>query len=90
MKCLKTLISVLKLQFFAMLSTDILQMANRSSHNDTEAEPDHESREKKLREVQAMLREMRYRSCVGQKKVADKEKTEAEKCKFIHSDSNTV
>ncbi|XP_027144166.1 laminin subunit alpha-5 isoform X2 [Larimichthys crocea] len=58
---------------------NILQMANRSSHNDTEAEPDHESREKKLREVQAMLREMRYRSCVGQKKVADKEKTEAEK-----------
>ncbi|KAE8292646.1 Laminin subunit alpha-5 [Larimichthys crocea] len=58
---------------------NILQMANRSSHNNTEAEPDHESREKKLREVQAMLREMRYRSCVGQKKVADKEKTEAEK-----------
>ncbi|TMS15950.1 Laminin subunit alpha-5 [Larimichthys crocea] len=65
---------------------NILQMANRSSHNDTEAEPDHESRQKKLREVQAMLREMRYRSCVGQKKVADKEKTEAEKCKLIHSD----
>ncbi|MEQ2217072.1 hypothetical protein XENOCAPTIV_012982, partial [Xenoophorus captivus] len=27
----------------------------------------------------AMLREMRYRSCVGQKKLADKEKSEAEK-----------
>lgn len=42
-----------------------------------------------MREVQAMLREMRYRSCVGQKKLADKEKTEAEKCKFIHAERNT-
>ncbi|KAA8582349.1 hypothetical protein FQN60_009089 [Etheostoma spectabile] len=36
-------------------------------------------RERKMREVQAMLREMRYRSCVGQKKVADREKSEAHK-----------
>lgn len=61
-----------------------MQMANRSSLNDTEAEQDDGERERKMREVQAMLREMRYRSCVGQKKVADREKTEAEKCKFIH------
>lgn len=61
-------------------------MANRSSLNDTEADQDVGERERKMREVQAMLREMRYRSCVGQKKLADKEKAEAEKCKFIHSD----
>ncbi|XP_070695085.1 laminin subunit alpha-5 [Pempheris klunzingeri] len=58
---------------------DIMLTANRSSLNDTEAEEDIGEREKKMREVQAMLREMRYRSCVGQKKVAGKEKTEAEK-----------
>ncbi|XP_023128669.2 laminin subunit alpha-5 isoform X1 [Amphiprion ocellaris] len=58
---------------------DIMLMANRSLLNKTEAEQDDEEKETKLREVQAMLREMRYRSCVGQKKMADKEKTEAEK-----------
>ncbi|XP_045913044.1 laminin subunit alpha-5 isoform X2 [Micropterus dolomieu] len=58
---------------------DILLLANRSSLNNTEAEQDDEERERKMREVQAMLREMRYRSCVGQKKLADREKTEAEK-----------
>lgn len=60
-------------------------MANRSSLNETEAEQDDGERERKMREVEAMLREMRYRSCVGQKKVANKEKTEAEKREFIHS-----
>ncbi|XP_073325739.1 laminin subunit alpha-5 [Pagrus major] len=58
---------------------DIMLMANRSSLNDTDAVQDDDERERKIREVQAMLREMRYRSCVGQKKVANKEKTEAEK-----------
>uniref|UniRef100_A0A3B4YWT5 Laminin A chain n=1 Tax=Stegastes partitus TaxID=144197 RepID=A0A3B4YWT5_9TELE len=58
---------------------NIMLMANRSVLNDTEAEQDDDERDTKLREVQAMLREMRYRSCVGQKKIADKEKTEAEK-----------
>ncbi|XP_069382509.1 laminin subunit alpha-5 isoform X2 [Paralichthys olivaceus] len=58
---------------------DIIQMSNRSSTNDTEAEQDDEERERKMREVQAMLREMRFRSCVGQKRMADREKTEAEK-----------
>ncbi|XP_036961278.1 laminin subunit alpha-5 isoform X1 [Acanthopagrus latus] len=58
---------------------DIMLMANRSSLNKTEAEQDDDERERKMREVEAMLREMRYRSCVGQKKVANKEKTEAEK-----------
>uniref|UniRef100_A0A8D3CNT9 Laminin subunit alpha-5 n=1 Tax=Scophthalmus maximus TaxID=52904 RepID=A0A8D3CNT9_SCOMX len=61
------------------LAVNILLTANRSSLNDTGAEHDYEERERKMREVQAMLREMRYRSCVGQKKLADKEKTEAEK-----------
>uniref|UniRef100_A0A8C4GGV7 Laminin subunit alpha-5 n=1 Tax=Dicentrarchus labrax TaxID=13489 RepID=A0A8C4GGV7_DICLA len=58
---------------------EIMLMANRSSLNDTDGEQDDDDRESKLREVHAMLREMRYRSCVGQKKLADKEKTEAEK-----------
>ncbi|XP_035512224.1 laminin subunit alpha-5 [Morone saxatilis] len=57
----------------------IMLMANRSSLNSTDDEQDDGDRERKLREVQAMLREMRYRSCVGQKKLADKEKREAEK-----------
>lgn len=61
-------------------------MANRSLQNDTEVEQDEEERERMMREVQAMLREMRFRSCVGQKKVADKEKTQAEKREFIHLD----
>ncbi|KAM7405319.1 hypothetical protein PAMP_012591 [Pampus punctatissimus] len=58
---------------------NLMLMANRSSPNDTETSQDNGERERKMREVQAMLREMRYRSCVGQKKLADKEKTEAEK-----------
>uniref|UniRef100_UPI0037E9B905 laminin subunit alpha-5 n=1 Tax=Semicossyphus pulcher TaxID=241346 RepID=UPI0037E9B905 len=58
---------------------DVMLLANRSSLNETEAELEDEERERKMRELEAMLREMRYRSCVGQKKVADKEKTEAEK-----------
>lgn len=60
-------------------------MANRSSLNETEAVQDDDERERKMREVEAMLREMRYRSCMGQKKVANKEKTEAEKREFIRS-----
>ncbi|XP_047186725.1 laminin subunit alpha-5 isoform X2 [Scophthalmus maximus] len=67
------------IQNLTMDINDILLTANRSSLNDTGAEHDYEERERKMREVQAMLREMRYRSCVGQKKLADKEKTEAEK-----------
>ncbi|XP_067382208.1 laminin subunit alpha-5 isoform X2 [Channa argus] len=58
---------------------DILLMANRSSQNDTGEKQDNDERERMMREVQAMLREMRYRSCAGQKKLAEKEKTEAEK-----------
>nr|XP_020511496.2 laminin subunit alpha-5-like [Labrus bergylta] len=58
---------------------DVLLLANRSSLNGTEAELEDEERERKMREVQAMLREMRYRSCVGQKKVAERERTEAGK-----------
>lgn len=57
-------------------------MANQSL-NETDGEQDGEEQQRKIEEVQAMLREMRYRSCVGQKKMADKEKSEAEKCKFV-------
>uniref|UniRef100_A0A671Z1U8 Laminin subunit alpha-5 n=1 Tax=Sparus aurata TaxID=8175 RepID=A0A671Z1U8_SPAAU len=67
------------LRLISSVSTDIMLMANRSSLNETEAVQDDDERERKMREVEAMLREMRYRSCVGQKKVANKEKTEAEK-----------
>ncbi|KAM8862639.1 laminin subunit alpha-5 isoform 2-T2 [Spinachia spinachia] len=58
---------------------DVMAMANRTSLNDTEAEQDDGEREKKMRAIQAMLREMRFRSCVGQKKLADEEKTAAQK-----------
>ncbi|XP_039878777.1 laminin subunit alpha-5 isoform X1 [Simochromis diagramma] len=58
---------------------ELLLRSNSSSLNETEAEEDGEERERKMREVQAMLREMRHRSCTGQKKMADKEKAEAEK-----------
>ncbi|XP_034027667.1 laminin subunit alpha-5 [Thalassophryne amazonica] len=58
---------------------DILMMANRSSQNDTEAEQDDEDRDTKMWEVEAMMREMRFRSCAGQKKLADKEKMEAQR-----------
>lgn len=61
-------------------STDILLSANRSSLNNTEAEQDDEERDRKMREVQAMLREMRHRSHTGQTKLAEREKMEAEKC----------
>lgn len=63
-------------------------MANRSSLNNTEEEQEEDERERMMREAQVMLREMRFRSCAGQKKVADKEKTEAEKCKFKHSEKH--
>nr|XP_033943330.1 laminin subunit alpha-5 isoform X2 [Pseudochaenichthys georgianus] len=58
---------------------EILMMANRSLLNNTEAYQDDGERERQMREVQAMMREMRFRSCVGQKKMADREKTEAQK-----------
>ncbi|CAN9515277.1 unnamed protein product [Ophioblennius macclurei] len=59
--------------------SNMLLLVNRSSANETEAEHDEAERDRKLREVDAMLREMRFRSCVGQKKMADREKAEAEK-----------
>ncbi|XP_024119648.2 laminin subunit alpha-5 isoform X2 [Oryzias melastigma] len=62
----------------SMEINEILLMANRSL-NETDADQDSEDRETKMREVQAMLRVMRDRSCVGQRKQADKEKAEAEK-----------
>lgn len=49
--------------------------------NDTEVEQDLGEREEKMREVEAMLREMRNRSSAGQRGVAEREKAEAEKCK---------
>ncbi|XP_015258525.1 PREDICTED: laminin subunit alpha-5, partial [Cyprinodon variegatus] len=69
------------LKFINNITMDInalLRMANQSL-NETDGEQDGEEQQRKIEEVQAMLREMRYRSCVGQKKMADKEKSEAEK-----------
>uniref|UniRef100_A0A096M5Y4 Uncharacterized protein n=1 Tax=Poecilia formosa TaxID=48698 RepID=A0A096M5Y4_POEFO len=69
------------LRFINNISMDInatLRLANLS-RNETEGDQDVEGQEAKIREVQAILREMRYRSCVGQKKLADKEKNETEK-----------
>ncbi|XP_069573485.1 laminin subunit alpha-5 [Brachyistius frenatus] len=70
------------LSFINKMTSDIrnvMQMVNRSSLNETEGEQDGTEQETKMREVQAMMREMRYRSCVGQKKMADREATEAKK-----------
>ncbi|XP_041858853.1 laminin subunit alpha-5 isoform X2 [Melanotaenia boesemani] len=69
------------LSFINNISMEInaIMLMSNQSLNDTDGEQDTEEKESKMREVQAMLREMRYRSCVGQKKLADKEKTEAEK-----------
>ncbi|XP_028307698.1 laminin subunit alpha-5 isoform X2 [Gouania willdenowi] len=58
---------------------DILLMANRSSLNGTKVDEDDEERERKMREVEAMMREMKFRSCTKQKKLAEKEKSEAQK-----------
>lgn len=56
-------------------------MANQTTLNNTEAEHDLGERERKMREVEAMLREMRHRSSAAQRGVAEQERTEAEKRK---------
>ncbi|XP_037539701.1 laminin subunit alpha-5 [Nematolebias whitei] len=56
----------------------MLLLTNQSL-NETETEQDEEERETKMRDVQAMIREMRLECCVRQKQLADKEKSEAEK-----------
>lgn len=54
-------------------------MANQSRLNGTEVDPDDGERERKLEAVEAMLKEMRNRSSSTQRKIADREKKEAEK-----------
>lgn len=54
-------------------------MANQSKLNVTEVDPDDGERERKIKEVEAMLMEMRNRSCSSQRKMADMEKKEAYK-----------
>ncbi|XP_064815894.1 laminin subunit alpha-5-like, partial [Oncorhynchus masou masou] len=56
---------------------DLMLQAKRMVLNETEVEQ--EDLSKKIQQVEAMLREMRFRSCVGQKKIADRELSEAEK-----------
>ncbi|XP_029690196.1 laminin subunit alpha-5 isoform X2 [Takifugu rubripes] len=58
---------------------DVALMANQSRLNGTEVDPDDGERERTLEEVEAMLMEMRNRSCSTQRKMADREKKEAEK-----------
>ncbi|XP_077410264.1 laminin subunit alpha-5 isoform X1 [Vanacampus margaritifer] len=57
---------------------DIMQMANWSL-NSIEVNQDKDEQERKIIEVEVMLDKMRSRSCAGQKKMANQEKTEAEK-----------
>uniref|UniRef100_A0AAV2LXJ7 Laminin subunit alpha-5 n=1 Tax=Knipowitschia caucasica TaxID=637954 RepID=A0AAV2LXJ7_KNICA len=57
---------------------DILSMSNRSL-NTTEEDQDDDERARMMNQVAAMLREMRFRSCSGQKKIAEHEKTQAQK-----------
>ena len=64
-------------------------MANQTS-NQTGPEPGMEEQEGRIREVQALLRDMRYRSCDGQRNLAENEKTQAEKCKFVHRTHTSI
>lgn len=61
------------------MPTDIALLANQSKLNVTTVDPDDDGREKKMKEVEAMLMEMRNRSCSSQRKMADREKKEGEK-----------
>ncbi|CAL8370062.1 unnamed protein product [Lota lota] len=69
------------LTFLSNMSTDIndMMMSMNRSANGTDSEEEEGERARKMSEVEAMLREMKFRSCVGQKKMADREKTEAHK-----------
>ncbi|XP_064877179.1 laminin subunit alpha-5-like [Oncorhynchus nerka] len=58
---------------------DLMLQVKRTVLNETEVEQEEEDLSKKIQQVEAMLREMRFRSCVGQKKIADRELSEAEK-----------
>ncbi|XP_061662817.1 laminin subunit alpha-5 isoform X5 [Syngnathoides biaculeatus] len=62
----------------AMDLYDLLRIAN-GSLNHTKIDHSIGDQERKTREVEAMLDMLRSRSCVGQKKIANQEKTEAEK-----------
>lgn len=61
--------------------TDILLMANQTTLNGTEVDQDLGEREAKMREVEAMLREMRQRNSSTQMGIAEQEKAEADKRK---------
>uniref|UniRef100_A0A8K9UV88 Laminin subunit alpha-5 n=1 Tax=Oncorhynchus mykiss TaxID=8022 RepID=A0A8K9UV88_ONCMY len=58
---------------------DVMLQVKRTVLNETEVEQEEEDLSEKIQQVEAMLREMRFRSCVGQKKIADRELSEAEK-----------
>ena len=62
-----------------------MMMSMNRSANGTDSEEDEGERARKMREVEAMLREMRFRSGVGQKKTADREKAEAHKRMNTHT-----
>lgn len=59
----------------------MLLLANQSL-NESETDQDDDERERKMREVQNIMRELRLRNLTGQKNLADREKMEAEQCKF--------
>lgn len=56
-------------------------MANHTTLNNTEVDQDLSEREEKMREVEAMLREMRQRNSSTQRGGAEREKAEADKRK---------
>lgn len=67
--------------FLGVFCADILLTANQTTLNDTKVEHDLGDREEKMREVEAMLREMRHRSTATQRGGAEREKAEAQKRK---------
>ncbi|KAM6977721.1 laminin subunit alpha-5 [Aplochiton taeniatus] len=58
---------------------ELVLSSNHSLDNEMEQEHNEEEKKRKRKEVEAMLRDMRFRSCVGQKTFADRELSEAEK-----------
>lgn len=63
--------------------TAILELVNRIAQNGSQG-VDENNLSRKLAEVAAMLRDMRFQSTRYQRKLAENELTEAEKCEREH------
>lgn len=66
------------------VSTGLLELVNRTAQNGSR-DIDENELPQKLAEVAAMLRDMRFRTTHYQRRLAENELTEAEKCEREHS-----